>query len=156
MINNEILRRLRYTFDLNDDKMIGIFKKGGLETSREQICNWLRKDEDSDFQPIKDVETAIFLNGFIVEKRGPKDGPSPDAEKYLTNNLVLRKLKIALNLKDSDILEIMEIAEFRIGKHELSALFRKSGHKHYRECKDQFLRNFLSGLQIKNRPNLEK
>jgi len=152
MISNDILRRLRYTFDLNDDKMIAIFKLGGLETSRETICNWLRKEEDEGFQPIKDIEAAMFLNGFIIEKRGAKDSATPDPEEFLTNNQILRKLKIALDMKDSDILELMENENSKISKHELSALFRKKGHKHYRECKDQFLRNFLNGLQVKVRP----
>jgi uncharacterized protein YehS (DUF1456 family) len=152
MLNNDILRRLRYAFDLNDDKMIAIFALGGLNTDRETISNWLRKEDDDGYVFIEDIETAKFLNGFIVEKRGAKDGVTPEPEKILTNNLVLRKLKIALNMKDSDILEMMEKEKFEVSKHELSALFRKKGHKHYRECKDQFLRNFLTGLQLKLRP----
>jgi len=63
------------------------------------------------------------------------------------------KLKIALNLKAEDVLEIMELAGFLMSKHELSAFFRKPGHKHYRECKDQILRNFLKGMQLKYRNN---
>ena len=61
------------------------------------------------------------------------------------------KLKIALNLKSEDVLEILQLAEFQLSKHELSAFFRKPGHKHYRDCKDQVLRNFLKGLQMKYR-----
>ena len=76
----------------------------------------------------------------------------PIPEKQLTNNLILRKLKIALDYKDTDVLDIFDIAEFDISKHELSAFFRKPGQKQYRECKDQFLRNFLFGLQRKFRP----
>ena len=152
MINNDILRRLRYTFGLNDKKMIEIFKKGGMETTRTKIREWLLREDDEGFLPIKDVETAIFLNGLIIEKRGVREGVTPTAEEILTNNMVLRKLKIALNMKDTDVLEIMDKANFKIGKHELSALFRRTDHKHYRECKDQFLRNFLLGLQVSIRP----
>ena len=72
-------------------------------------------------------------------------------EKKLTNNIIFNKLKIALSLKAENVLAILELSEFHISKHELSAFFRKSGHKHYRECKDQVLRNFLNGLQIKYR-----
>ena len=64
------------------------------------------------------------------------------------------KLKIALNLKADDVLGILDLANFRISKHELSAFFRRPDHKHYRECKDQILRNFLKGIQLKYRPNL--
>ena len=152
MVNNDILRRLSHTFELNDDKMLAIFKMGGLETTHEEVRNWLRKDEDKDFKLIEDVKTAMFLNGFIVEKRGAKDGATPPPEDRLTNNMVLRKLKIALNMKDSDILEMMEKEDFKVSKAELSALFRNKEHKNFRECQDQFLRNFLNGLRVKLRP----
>ena len=54
-------------------------------------------------------------------------------------------------MKDDDVLETLKLANFRLSKHELSAFFRKPDHKHYRECKDQVLRNFLQGLQVKVR-----
>ncbi|NOZ38536.1 MAG: DUF1456 family protein, partial [Gammaproteobacteria bacterium] len=63
--------------------------------------------------------------------------------------------KIALNLKDEDILEIMGLAGLSISKHELSAFFRRPDHKHYRECKDQILRNFLKGMRLKYRPDMQ-
>ena len=94
---------------------------------------------------------ATFLNGLIVDKRGKKDGPQPEPEKQLSNNIVFRKLKIALNLQADEVLSLVNQADFRISKHELSAFFRKPGHKHYRECKDQVLRNFLKGMQLKYR-----
>jgi len=98
---------------------------------------------------------ASFLDGLINEKRGKKDGPQAEPEKRLTNNIIFRKLKIALNLKDDDVLEIMSLANLRLSKHELSAFFRKPGHKNYRECQAQILRNFLKGVQLKYRPNTQ-
>ena len=74
-------------------------------------------------------------------------------EKNLNNNIILRKLKIALNLKNDDMLELLTLADFKISKHELSAFFRKPGQSQYRECKDQILRNFLRGMQLKYREN---
>ncbi len=117
--------------------------------SRDQMSKWLKKEEDEDFESCHDVNLAIFLNNFIDDKRGKKEGAQPALEKHLTNNTILRKLKIALNLRDDDILELMKLADFEISKHELSALFRKKGHKHHRVCKDQILRNFLQGMQLK-------
>jgi uncharacterized protein YehS (DUF1456 family) len=150
MVNsNDILRRIRYTFSFNDSKMIEIFGLAGHEVSRAQISNWLKKDDDPSFQDLDDYHLAIFLNGLIVEKRGRKEGAEPVAEKRLNNNIVFRKLKIALNLKDDEILEILKLADLRISKHELSAFFRKPGQEQYRQCKDQILRNFLHGMQIK-------
>ena len=152
MTNNFVLRSLRYTFNFNDSKMIAIFGLGGAEVTRAQISDWLKQDDDLGYQNCSDPKLAMFLNGLIIEMRGKKEGVQPQVEKRLTNNIVLVKLKIALGLKSEDILEIMELAYVRISKHELSALFRKPGHQNYRECKDQILRNFLKGLQVKYRP----
>ncbi len=153
MTNNFILRSLRYTFKFKDSKMIAILGFGGAEVTRAQISDWLKQDDDPDYKNCSDTKLASFLNGLIIEMRGKKEGVQPQLEKRITNNIVLVKLKIALNLKSEDLLEIMELASVRIGKHELSALFRKPGHKNYRECKDQILRNFLKGVQVKYRPN---
>jgi uncharacterized protein YehS (DUF1456 family) len=151
MTNNDVLRRVRYIFDFNDAKMIAIFALADDKVTREQVSSWLKKEEDPDYQVLSDMQLAIFLNGLINDKRGKKDGPQHKPESRLTNNLIFMKLKIALNLKAEDVLEIMSLTEFRMSKHELSALFRKPDHKHYRECKDQILRNFLKGLQLSYR-----
>jgi len=151
MTNNDILRRIRYAFDFGDDKMIQLFALADEEVTRAEISDWLKKDDDPEFKPIYDKQLAIFLNGLINDKRGKREGEQPQPEKRLNNNIILRKLKIALNLKDEDIIELMLLAGLRISKHELSAFFRKPDHKHYRLCKDQFLRNFLIGVQKKYR-----
>ena len=155
MTSNDVLRRLRYTFDLNDSKMIAIFGLAGLEVTREQISCWLKKDDDDAYKSCSDTEMATFLNGFINEKRGKKEGEQAAPEERINNNIVFKKLKIALNLKSEDVLEIMESVGLNMSKHELSAFFRKKGHKHYRECKDQMMRNFLQGLQKKHRPSTD-
>ncbi len=149
--NNDILRRIRYTFDFSDSKMIAIFGLANLEVTRGQVSDWLKKEDDPAYQDCTDIQLAIFLNGLINDKRGKKEGPQPDPEIDLTNNIIFRKLRIALDLKADDILDIMELANFSISKHELSAFFRKSDHKHYRNCNDQILRNFLKGVQLKYR-----
>ena len=155
MENNDILRRIRYTFDINDSKMIAIFGLAELQVTREQVSDWLKKDEDPAFRKCSDIQLAVFLNGLINDKRGKKEGPQPRPEKRLTNNIVFRKLRIALNLKAEDVLEIMMMGGLRISKHELSAFFRKADHKNYRECNDQILRNFLKGVQLKYRGESE-
>ena len=147
MTNNDVLRRIRYTFKFDDFKMISIFDLAEYPVPRGLINDWLKKDDDPNFQECSDTHLAIFLNGFINERRGKKEGAQPKPETQLTNNIIFRKLKIALNLKSEDILVIIHTANLRISKHELSALFRKPDHKHYRECKDQILRKFLTGVQ---------
>jgi len=154
MTNNDILRRIRYAFDIDDSGMVAIFALADHEVDRSQVCDWLKKEDDPEFQECEDTELAIFLNGFINQRRGKKEGTQPEAEKKLNNNIIFRKLKIALDMKAEDILEVLERNDVNISKHELSAFFRKTGHKHYRECKDQILRNFMNGLQRKYRDNV--
>jgi len=149
MNNNSILRRLRFTFDFNDTKMIELFQLAGKTVTRAEVSDWLKKEEDEEFKNLNDQQLACFLNGFIILNRGKKEGEMPIAEKKLNNNIIFRKLKIALNYRDEDILNVYELMNFQISKHELSAFFRKPDHQHYRLCKDQFIRNFLQGLQIK-------
>ena len=152
--NNDILRRIRYIFDFNDSKMIAIFELADHQVTREQVSDWLKKDDDPSFQECSDSELAIFLNGLINDRRGKKEGTRPEPEQHLTNNIIFMKLKIALDLKAEDILNILGLTDVHISKHELSAFFRKPGHKHYRVCKDQIFRNFLNGIQLKYRDNV--
>ncbi|PKG85907.1 DUF1456 domain-containing protein [Colwellia sp. 75C3] len=146
MNNNDVLRKLRYTFNFNDKQMVAIFASAGEIVSREQVSAWLKKDDDSDFVSLFDTKLALFLNGFINEKRGKKPGPLAIPEKRLTNNIILTKLKIALNLQAEQIISLLEEVDFRISKPELSAFSRKVDHQHYRECKDQVLRNLLHAI----------
>ncbi len=153
MTNNDILRRLRFIFDFGDAQMMALFASGGFNASRELVSDWLKAEDKPEFKALRDVQLAIFLNGLINKKRGQREGEQPEPEKKLNNNIILRKLKIALDFKDEQILEVMELAEFPLSKHELSAFFRKPGHNNYRECQAQVLRNFLMGLQIQLRGN---
>jgi uncharacterized protein YehS (DUF1456 family) len=157
MNNNDILRRIRYVFDFGDSKMIAIFGMANLQVTRHQVSNWLKKDDDPDYRECSDTQLAIFLNGLINDKRGKKEGPQPKPEKRLTNNIIFTKLKIALNLKAENVLEILALADFPMSKNELSSFFRKVGHRNYTDCKDQVLRTFLKGMQLKYRhdDNLE-
>jgi uncharacterized protein YehS (DUF1456 family) len=132
--------------------MISLFALGEYETTRSEMSNWLKKDDVPEQKSLHDKHLAHFLNGLIVKNRGKREGVSMAAEKTLTNNIILKKLKIALNLKSEDVIDILKLADLYISNHELSAFFRKPTQKQYRLCKDQFLRNFLHGLQIKHRP----
>jgi len=153
MKNNDILRRIRYIFDFNDAKMIEIFALAGTEIRRGYIVSWLLKEDDPSYTECNDKMLATFLNGFISMKRGKSKGPQPEPEKSLTNNLILKKLKIALELQSEDVIAILKLAEYELSAPELSSFFRKPGHRNYRACKDQVMRNFLMGLQIKLRGN---
>lgn len=149
LTNNDILRRIRYTFDFKDSAMVEIFAAADGCVTQEQVTTWLNKETES---VLSDVDLAIFLNGLINTKRGKRDGEQPQPETRLTNNMIFMKLRIALDMKAEDILDTLAFIDFRLSKHELNAFFRKPDNKHYRECKDQILRNFLMGAQRQLRP----
>ena len=154
MLNNDILRRLRYALDLRDVKMIEAFRNSGYEIDKEKLLSFLKKEDEEGYTPCNDRIMHLFLDGFIAAKRGQKEEPSAEGQKsdrHLTYNIILKKLRIALSLTGDDVREILKLAGVSVSKSELSALFRREGHKHYKECGDQFLRNFLKGLTIRNR-----
>lgn len=151
MNNNDILRRIRYVFDFRDAQMQEIFQLVNTQKEKKQIVSWLSKSGDIGYEELKDEDLASFLNGLIILKRGKREGPLPVAEKELNNNLILKKLKIALNLKTGDIVAIFKLAERHISPHELTAFLRNPKQSQYRECNDQYLRNFLAGLQVMHR-----
>jgi uncharacterized protein YehS (DUF1456 family) len=151
MTNNDILRRIRYAFELSDSAMIDIFAEADCKVTRSEVSDWLKKEDDPAYRELADVMLATFLNGFINQRRGRREGEQPIPENRLNNNLILRKLKIALNLNDEDILLLLGMIGFRLSKHELSAFFRNPSQNQYRVCNDQILRNFLQGLQAKYR-----
>ncbi len=151
MENNDILRRLRFTLNFNNSRMQEVFALADQEVAISDVKNWLKKDDQSGFVLMPDVMMATFLNGLIIMKRGKREGPQPVPETEMNNNLVLKKLKIAFDLQSDDMLEIYDQIDKGISPHELSSFFRSPESSKYRECNDQYLRNFLTGLQVKYR-----
>jgi uncharacterized protein YehS (DUF1456 family) len=158
MINNDVLRRVRYALDLNDQTMIDIFALNDVTISRDVLLNLLKKDNQEGYVALDNQQMDAFLKGLITHRRGkletnPEQPKKPDLP--LTNNSILKKLKIALDFKEEDMLNTLKLADFKISKGELSAFFRLKGHKNYRECGDQIIRNFLQGLTIHFRKPVE-
>ena len=152
MINNDILRRLRFVFDYQNAKMIKIFAKVKHEVTQEELLNLLKKEAEEGYQACNDKMLCRFLDGLIIEKRGLKEGAEiPEPVAQLNNNLIFKKLRVALEMREEDIISALALADFNMSKSELGALFRKPGHKHFKECGDQVLRNFLTGLSLKYR-----
>ncbi|NRB25178.1 DUF1456 family protein [Shewanella sp.] len=152
MINNDILRRLRFVFDYQNAKMIKIFAKVNQEVSQELLLNMLKKEEEEGYQPCNDKTMCQFLDGLIIDKRGLREGAEiPEPVSQINNNLTFKKLRVALEMREDDIISTLALADFNMSKSELGALFRKPGHKHFKECGDQVLRNFLAGLSVKYR-----
>lgn len=150
MTNNDVLRSVRYALDLSDARMGEIFRLGGFDVLPGDLAHWLKKEDEEGFVACEDTAMLHFLDGLVIHKRGPSERP-PEPASRVTNNLVLKKLRVAFELKDEDMHAILARAEFPVSKPELSALFRKPGHKNYRACGDQLLRNFLKGLSLRLR-----
>ncbi|WP_174733593.1 DUF1456 family protein [Mesobacillus harenae] len=164
MDNNDLLIRLRYALDIKNTDMAEIFKLGGVEVTKEEVLKILTKSNDNDDDLAENdknikcdnVMFESFLNGFIIFKRGKQEPKPGQPERPLfsnesANNILLKKLKIALSLTSEDMIEILEEAGVSITKGELSAILRKKGHKNYKECGDRYARNFLKGLALKYR-----
>jgi uncharacterized protein YehS (DUF1456 family) len=154
MINNDILRSIRYMLDLGDAKVVAIVQlaDAGFPIAKEDVQAFLKKDDDPGYLECSDRVLAHFLDGLVVHLRGRNENlPPRPVEKRITNNLVLKKLRVAFELKDVDMHQVFADAGFPVSKPELSALFRQPDHHNYRACGDQMLRNFLKGLTLRVR-----
>lgn len=153
MTNNDILRSVRFMLDLSDAKVVEIFALADCEVPLSDVQTWLKKEDDAAFKPLPDVLMGYFLNGLIFLRRGKsEDAPAPSIERRMNNNIFMKKLRIAFDLKTSDIPAVLEKANFIVSQAEIGAIFRKPDHKNYRECGDQIMRNFLKGLTLIQRP----
>ena len=153
MTNNDLLRRLRYALNLNGESIAEICTLGGHGIGPLDALKMLKKEGESGFVACNDAVMGAFLEGLIITRRGAQE-PKPEhgkaAETELNNNLILRKLRIALELNDDAMLATLAKADVRISKSELSAMFRAKEHRNYKPCGDQFLRNFIRGLTLGN------
>ncbi|MDB4511930.1 DUF1456 family protein [Arenicella sp.] len=154
MTNNDILRRLRFAFDFSDQTAVSLFSldpSSSIEITKKGFRKRICKEDETDFVTCNDVELAAFLDGLIVYKRGLRE---PNSAKVtltkddfrLSKNDILKKLRIAMNFKEQDMLDTLKLGGSELSKSELGALFRKPLHKHYRSCGGQVLRNFIKGL----------
>ena len=164
MNNNDILTRLRYALDLKDAEMVEIFGLGGIEITKVDVQAILSKVtsdspevDEEEFQ-VNDYKKKLdntmlesFLNGLITSKRGASDSEKPvelTMKDRNVNNILLKKVKIALTLTSEDMLDILSDTGTNLSKSELSAVLRKEGHRNYKECGDRYARNFLKGLAM--------
>lgn len=154
MINNDVLRGIRYMLDLGDAHVVDIVHLAdpGFPLEKEDVRAFLLREEEPGYQACSDAVLSRFLDGLIVHLRGRDGSQAPrPLEKRVTNNLVLKKLRVAFELKDVDMHQVFADAGFPVSRPELSALFRQPGHKNFRPCGDQMLRNFLRGLTLRVR-----
>ncbi len=149
MTNNDTLRRLRYALNKNDLAVAQITSKSGRKTSEDEVVSWLKLKDDSGYTEISDSDLCSFLDGLIIEKRGPHpSGNIPLPLKFLSNNQILKKLRIAYNFKSDDMLAVFQKADFDISNAELGSFSRNSSHPKFAKCPEQVLRKFIKGLSL--------
>lgn len=155
MNTNEILIKLKYALNIENDAMVEIFAHADVNISSDEVKKMLDfEKEDSESSKMMNSDLESFLNGYIIYKRGkpePKPGqidksPLSIVDAKNLNNIVMKKLKIALSLSSQDMLDIFSSVGGDLTKGELSNLFRKEGHKHYKRCNDKIATDFLDGL----------
>lgn len=154
MITNDVLRSVRYMLDLGDAHVAQIVQLAdpSVVLDRARVQALLLKEDEPGFARLDDRLLGLFLDGLVIHCRGRQDGVAPrPPEKRMTNNVVLKKLRVAFALKDTDLVEIFASAGCAVSRPELSAFFRQPGHANYRPCGDQLLRYFLRGLTLRLR-----
>jgi uncharacterized protein YehS (DUF1456 family) len=157
MNNNDTLRRIRYALDISNEKLVAIFALAGHTVTIEQTLAFMKSEGDEGAKYCTDDYFGCFLDGLIIDRRGPPPAgrPMPPPSRELSNNAKLKKIRIALNLHEDVMLATLKAGGHPLSRGELTALFRKPQHKHYRECGDQVLRKFLKGLTKRLRPKDE-
>jgi len=133
--------------NLSENEMLEAYRIEGYEMRAEHLKALLSKRVDPDFAHCSYEELGVFLDGLVTLKRGPSPKkPDNNETVELTNNLILKKLRIALELKEAETEIIFGLGDVILGKQELKSLFRKEGHKNFKACPDELLMAFLNGL----------
>jgi len=151
---NDVLRRVRYALSLNNSAMVEIFRLVGHTVKHGEITSFLKKEGEDGYRELSEEMLCLFLDGLILKNRGAQDNGKSDAPGCtvpLSNNAILKKIRVALRLKDSDIMDVLRLAQVKLSKSEVNAFFRAEGHENYKACGDQVLRNFLKGLTMRFR-----
>jgi uncharacterized protein YehS (DUF1456 family) len=144
---NEILYRIQKALNLTTEEMLEAYKLEAYEMDASHLESLLKRRQDGGFTVATYEELGVFLDGLVTLKRGPSPKkPNDDEAVQLTNNLILKNLRIAQELKEPEIEIIFGLADVELSKQQLASLFRKEGHKNFKECSDELLMAFLEGL----------
>jgi len=147
MNTNDILYKITKALSLSKDDILEIYKLEDYNISREHLDSLLKRKYDKDFQLCSYEELGIFLDGLISFKRGGSQKRASDDEVVeLNNNLILKKLRVALELKEFEIDLIFKLVDIELTKQQIKSLFRNPSHKNFKLCSDELLNQFLDGL----------
>lgn len=145
--NNDVLRGISQALSLTDMQTVEIFALVEHEITPRRIRGLIVEEGAT---VCSDERLGMFLDGLIALRRGPRDPNLPERPQVrLNNNEVLKKLRIAMNLQEVQMLEVFALGGDALTKTDVSALFRKRGNKHYRQCTDAVLTQFMAGLAVR-------
>ena len=150
MKNNTVMIKVRQAFGLTDSDIARIFELGGYSATPEMVAGFqVGFPTDEGYIKCPNRALIAFRDGVSVDRRGPRPGKSRQGEADTTvdNNDVLKKLRIALDLHEVDVQEMLLKSNVVLEKNDFSAIFRKKGHKHYKNCSDPVLDAFLKGIE---------
>lgn len=151
MTHNDTLRRLRYALNVNDTKIAETLALTGRKTTADEVVNWLKREDEAGYAELSPTLLCRFLDGLVIDRRGPHpSGKMPEPLEFLSNNEILKKLRIALELQADEMIAIFKRAEFTVTKSELGAFFRRPEHRNFRKCPEQVLKKFIKGLSTKS------
>jgi len=144
---NDILYKIQKALSLTQEEMIEAYKLADYKMAATHLDSLLKRRQDEDSKLCSYEELGIFLDGFVILKRSPSTKKENNDEIVeLTNNIILKKLRIAIELKEAETEIIFSLGEAELSKQQLASLFRKEGHKNFKECSDELLMAFLDGL----------
>ena len=145
-LTNEILYKIVKALNLDNKMVLEIYSLANYNISDLEIESILKRKQDDGFRACSYEELGAFLDGLITFKRGESSKKSSDEVVELTNNLILKKLRIALELKESEVEIIFSLSDVELTKQQLSSLFRKVSNKNFKLCSDELMLAFLDGL----------
>ena len=149
MNNNDVLRAIQHILNLSEAGIVDIFKLVDDDIPQATAQKLLENENMPGFLQCADAQLTRFLDGLISYRRGKNEKSPEYTPPPLTNNVKIKKIRIAFDLKEDDLVELLSLADYDVSKSELSSVFRKPGHKHYRECSDDFLMAFITGLTFR-------
>ncbi|MDR3190304.1 MAG: DUF1456 family protein [Lactobacillaceae bacterium] len=163
MNNNDILIRLRFALKISNENLVKIFAFGGLQVTEKQLDLIFTKQapETKRDEHLSMHDLEAFMNGLIISQRGVKKDtagqPLPSTfdmtSEATINNVVIKKLKIAMSYTSDDLLSFLASAKIEISPNELSAVLRNPSHRNYKPAGDRYLRNILKGMAMQYRPD---
>jgi uncharacterized protein YehS (DUF1456 family) len=147
MFTNDILYKIRKALNLEKEEMLKAYELADYPMTPEHLDALLKRRYDEGFEECSYEALGTFLDGLVILRRGPSPKKTNEEEAVaLTNNLILKKLRIALELKEPETEIIFNLADVMLSKQQLKSLFRKEDHKNFKACPDELLMAFLDGL----------